>query len=204
MSIQNHIGSSASSGLIKAWRPQAQEQSSRQLSAIAEDTVFIHHSGSRAGSHIRQAANEALLRAERLDDLERALRNGADVNAVDAEGKTALMKAAENADEEMVKALLKRPDIDVHRLDHNGDNAMIHALKGRRTAAAKHKEDMAEGDAWPSLDSYVDGPMFKGAINALKDVYGKKEYKAIKKAFLQAENPSFFRSLFRRGHGVAQ
>src|SRR6185369_8795136 len=54
------------------------------------------------------------------DDLRRAIKNGADVNARDEQGRTALHLAAMDGHEEMVRELIGKQSADVNARDSNG------------------------------------------------------------------------------------
>lgn len=53
---------------------------------------------------------------------------GADVNAVDSKGKTALMYASENGHDEVVDRLLQEEKIDVNKQDNEGKTALMYAV----------------------------------------------------------------------------
>ena len=74
-----------------------------------------------------------------------AVESGADVNAKDKDGKTALMYASERGFEDIVRYLLNQKGIDINARDSGGKTALIYATeKGRaeivkllKTAGAK-------------------------------------------------------------------
>ena len=63
-----------------------------------------------------------------LKKVQRLIRLGADVNAQNKYGITALMKALQNKHSEIVSELLKTPDIDVNIKDLSGKPALMYAL----------------------------------------------------------------------------
>src|ERR1700738_2051276 len=75
------------------------------------------------------------------------LDEGADVNARDCDGDTALMLAAERGHIELVKMLVKSaPDVNARSL--NGETALMRAAETDRAAAVKIlRAHHADGDA---------------------------------------------------------
>jgi uncharacterized protein len=64
--------------------------------------------------------------ASEPDIVRRLVARGADVNAVDDDGETPLMLAAEHGDSDLVSALLDNR-ADLNRKDHTGKTARDHA-----------------------------------------------------------------------------
>ena len=61
------------------------------------------------------------------------IRLGIDVNAQNKCGVTALMKALQNNEPQIVSALLKTPNIDVNIKDLSGESALMYALNNLET-----------------------------------------------------------------------
>src|SRR5258706_6151349 len=64
------------------------------------------------------------------------LAKGADVNAKDSRGYTALSLAAEAGDAESMRLLIAK-GADVHSLNQQGESMLIHASKSRRPEAVR-------------------------------------------------------------------
>ena len=63
-----------------------------------------------------------------LEALEIAIENGVDVNAADALGSTGLMWALYNSHNNVVQVLLQQPDIDINKVNVDGDSALHFAV----------------------------------------------------------------------------
>ena len=64
------------------------------------------------------------------------IEKGIDINAVDSEGKNALMYAIRNELSEIAKLLIEK-GIDIHAVDVKGKNALMHAIQIRNSEVAK-------------------------------------------------------------------
>lgn len=139
--------------------------------------------------------DQALLWARDAQPLKRALKAGANVNAADQSGKTALMTAALNRNDALVRKLLDA-GANIQQKDKNGHTALTYALRGRQEAIQDFKEN--DESPWPPTSTYLHGPMFKSTIELLKPYYGEKQYRQIKKDFkreLKAEQGGCFSRL---------
>lgn len=67
-------------------------------------------------------------KAETVEDVQKKIHNGLDIKAKDDNGKTALMKAAENSSPEVVKFLID-VGADVNAKDNQGETALMKAAK---------------------------------------------------------------------------
>jgi len=85
------------------------------------------------GSTIAQSEGQQLFKAadlNNIDEVERLLRNGADVNAANSKGTTALILAANNGHVDCLKVLLKH-GADVNVADNDGATPFIYsAMEG--------------------------------------------------------------------------
>ena len=63
-----------------------------------------------------------------LEAVEMAIDNGVDVNVADALGSTGLMWALYNSHNNVVQVLLHLPDIDINKVDVDGDSALHFAV----------------------------------------------------------------------------
>ena len=59
--------------------------------------------------------------------------DGVDINARDNEGKTPLMWAAQNGEEDAVRLLIKRDGVDIGATDNEGETALSLAVEGVKT-----------------------------------------------------------------------
>ena len=70
-----------------------------------------------------------------IEGVQAAIDNGADVNEVDCDGWTGLMRALGSSQNNVVQLLLNQPQIDVNKVDQLGRSALHHAVLG-----ANHEE----------------------------------------------------------------
>ncbi len=89
------------------------------------------------------AAVKALLTSPSINDIDIPSKGEwsnvilTDNNAIDNDGRTALMLAVRNGHKEIVQVLLAIPEIDVNVADKYGDTALIMAAKGGQTEIVK-------------------------------------------------------------------
>mgnify|MGYP000874480231 CR=1 FL=1 len=129
---------------------------------------------SKMTKDINKLENELAGRREQFPEAKTAVQDlveqGADINAVNEDGYTALMLAARNGHLETVQALMEVPGIDTNKKNNYGSNAMHYAAmyahrevvqalrkvgrvkKGEKNASGKTPKDLALDEAKDLLD----------------------------------------------------
>ncbi len=144
----------------------------------------------------KKALNEELLKAAdegRLEDVSKLLEKGADVNAKDDYGWTALMLACENRDMDMFGELASRKDIDFKAKDMTGKTAFDHdksgAFQGINGIGANAKNAAGVTALMGACENgHTDVARLlleKGADIKAKDDYGKTAFDYDKSGILQ-------------------
>ncbi|KAI1709563.1 ankyrin repeats (3 copies) domain-containing protein [Ditylenchus destructor] len=95
--------------------------------AIVQRLFNVGNVNAKALKHAQTALMLAASHG-RVDTTNLLLNCGADVNIQDADGSTALMCAAEHGQKEIVKILLKRPNIDASLTDCDNQTALSIAV----------------------------------------------------------------------------
>lgn len=115
----------------------------------------------KAFDTMTQTAKDAkllqLMKSGRFEEAEKVLLAGANVNAVDRSGDTALMHAVNQGNEKMVTMLLNRKDTDLYALNKAGDGVLHHAVNNGDVMMvdllinAGINVNSVDGDGWSAL-----------------------------------------------------